>query len=372
MGAGRAACLDSKAAGGYGSMKPSTPRATSTDGRLSPSASDKTGFLGSPHSYPEPTRAVTVIETHHAWVFLTDTHAYKMKKAFRHGRFRYSSVESRRRLCEEEYRLNLPLAARTYLGVVPLVVDEDGRLCLDGHGRAVEWLVKMRRLPAERMLDKAAEAGVAGHGDIERLMQKLADFHRSVAACRAGSGGYVARLRKEIRATERELLRPDFAFSREQVQHVIEGLRALVDAGRDRLEDRQDRGLVREVHGDLRPEHVCLLAGGGIEIIDRLEFDPDLRCLDPVEELAFFGLECRMIGQQWIEADCMAWYDRHHADELPPWLWHFYAARRAAVRAMLSAWHTLDGDHREPWLDRGRRYLAVAGDYLAAAAPGSS
>jgi len=341
--------------------------ATSIGSRLSPSACDKIGFLSSPHSFPEPTRTVTVIETHHAWVFLTDAYAYKMKKPFRHGRFRYSSVESRHLLCEEEYRLNLPLAARTYLGVVPLVTAADGKLRLGARGRAVEWLVKMRRLPAEGMLDNAAAAGVVERPDIERLMQKLSDFHSSAPVCRIGSGSYYSRLREELHVTERELRRPGFALPPERVQLVIERLRTIIDAGRDRLEDRQNRGLVREVHGDLRPEHVCLLADGGIEIIDRLEFDADLRCLDPVEELAFFGLECRMIGQRWIETTCMAWYDRHVSDDLPPWLWHFYAARRAAVRTMLSAWHTLDGDNREAWLDRGRGYLAVAGDYLAAA-----
>jgi aminoglycoside phosphotransferase family enzyme len=104
------------------------------------------------------------------------------------------------------------------------------------------------------------------------------------------------------------------------------------------------------------------------EIIDRLEFDRDLRCLDCVEEVAFLGLECRVIGQSWIENECIACYRADGGDPAPTHLWHFYAARRATMRAMLSAWHTLDTEGTDHWLRRGRSYLDLAADYLEGAA----
>jgi aminoglycoside phosphotransferase family enzyme len=287
-----------------------------------------------------------------------------MKKPFRHGRYDCSSLSARRHLCNEEYRLNLPLAPLTYLGVLPLVVDETGQLHIDGDGRPVEWLVKMHRLPEERMLDNAAPANRVGQDDIEQLMDKLLDFYTSARPCKAEPGDYVSRLRKELAETATELHKPEFGFSAPQVEALAHTLQAYIENQQALLENRQRNALVREIHGDLRPEHICLLDSGDIEILDRLEFDPELRCLDCVEELAYFGLECRVLGERWIETACRDAYEARHHDAAPPHLWQFYAARRAMVRAMLSAWHTLDGDNRHRWLRRGRNYLSLAEDYL--------
>ena len=60
------------------------------------------------------------------------------------------------------------------------------------------------------------------------------------------------------------------------------------------LDSRAARGCVVEAHGDLRPEHVCLLPEP--QIIDCLEFSRDFRILDPADELAFLALECERLG----------------------------------------------------------------------------
>ncbi len=338
--------------------------AVSAARQSTPSEHDKVDFLGVPGNYPEPADTVSVVQTHHAWVFLTDQHAYKMKKAFRHGQTDHLSLESRQYLCNEEYRLNQRLASHTYLGVVPLVVGNDGRLCFDGDGPVVEWLVKMRRLPSECMLHKAGPGGLVKVEDIDRLMQKLLRFYQSAPACCVGPGGYAERIRQEIADVAMELLNPNYDFPTVLVNDVIDHLNTYVDAKAELLDRRQQEGYVREVHGDLRPEHVCLVPDAEPEIIDRLEFDPKLRCLDCVEELAYFGLECREISQRWIEDTCLEWYQSHGGDTAPAHLWQFYAARRATVRAMLSAWHALDSDPGKPWLRRGRTYLALARGYL--------
>jgi len=325
---------------------------------------DKIDFLSVPESYPERTNKVSVIQTHHAWVFLTDQHAYKLKKPFRHGRIDCSSLESRQYLCNEEYRLNQRLAPHTYLGVVPLVIGNDGQLRIDGSGHTVEWLVKMRRLPSELMMDKAGPGGLVTVEDIDRLMRKLLRFYQSAPACHVGSDNYASRLWQEVSNVGEELLDPRYDFPRVLVNDVVDHLKAYIDTNVSLLDRRQQQGFVREVHGDLRPEHVSLVPDADPEIIDCLEFDPDLRCLDCVEELAYFGVECRVIDQRWIEDACIEWYQSHSGDTAPDHLWRFYEARRAIVRAKLSAWHTLESDSVERWLRRGRKYLHLAQEYM--------
>lgn len=342
-----------------GSGAPSNPLATDV--------TDEVGFLCLPESYPGHPEPVSVIQTHHAWLFLAGQYAYKMKKPHRHGGFDFSSLASRRRLCEDELRLNRRLARQTYLAVVPLTREADGRFRLNGPGRPVEWLVKMRRLPLERMLPVMALQHRLGRDDIDRVLDKLLDFYASARACQVNQSPYAARLEREIGEFGDGLLEPRYGIRGKRVERVVQRLSEYAAANARQLEARQRRGFVIEAHGDLRPEHVCLLPDREPEIIDCLEFDHDLRCLDRVEELAYFGLECRVLGQSWIEAYVIHWYAAHADDRVSRSLWSFYTARRALVRALLSARHALDLHPPPDWQAATNGYLEMADDDAARA-----
>ena len=114
----------------------------------------KVHFLLQPESYPEPTLKVEAVETHMSCVFLTDQFAYKLKKPVKTSFLDYSTVELRRHFCEEEIRLNKRLAPTVYLSTVA-ITRRDGEMVVGGDGPAIDWLVKMRRLPRDRMLDQA-------------------------------------------------------------------------------------------------------------------------------------------------------------------------------------------------------------------------
>jgi aminoglycoside phosphotransferase family enzyme len=126
--------------------------------------SDRVAFLSCPETYPDPPERVEPIETHMAWVFLSEQHAWKLKKPVRTRSLDFSTVEARRRDCLLEVELNQRLAPGVYQGIVPLTVDASGRLHLasgsDGpQGAVVDWLVQMRRLPRALMLDARIAAG---------------------------------------------------------------------------------------------------------------------------------------------------------------------------------------------------------------------
>ena len=89
-----------------------------------------------------------------SYAFLTDRHAFKLKKPVRYDFLDFSTLEARRLDCEEEVRLNRRLAENVYLGTVPVRVLDSDELQIGGTGRTVDWLVKMRRLPAALMLDR--------------------------------------------------------------------------------------------------------------------------------------------------------------------------------------------------------------------------
>ena len=70
-------------------------------------------FLAQPASYPEPTLRVDTVETHMSWVFLTDRHAWKLKKPVRQSYLDFSTEAARRHLLRRGAAAQPPPRAAT-------------------------------------------------------------------------------------------------------------------------------------------------------------------------------------------------------------------------------------------------------------------
>jgi len=333
-----------------------------TNSRRATRLEEKVAFLADARHYRGRPRTVETIETHFAWVFLVGERAYKIKKPLRQGAMSYRTLALRERACRAEVELNRRLAPGVYLRALPLGRNVAGELMRARGVKVVDWLVEMVRLPAARMLDQAILTGALGPRDLKRLMARLATFFRTARGRPMSDPEYLARLRQEILRNARELRAPDLALDRSLVEEVIQSQLSLLDEHVQLLAGRGVRLL--DGHGDLRPEHVFLgTRSMAACVIDCLEFDPDLRRLDPAEEIAFLALECRRLGAPRVAADLIAQYSRATGDPVPPALIHFYMSRRAAVRAQIAAWHLRDPAFaREPhkWRRRAHSYLTDA------------
>lgn len=329
---------------------------------------DKVAFLRRRESYPVPTAAVQAIETHMSWLFLTDRHAWKLKKPYRHAGIDYLTPAARRRSCAGELRLNRRLAPEVYLAVVPLTREADGRLALDGPGQRIDWLLKMQRLPGERSLEHRLLAGTVAPGDARRIVDALAPFFAQARHVAWTPAAYRRRLVATLHRVEDELLREEFALPAADVVAVAGGLHRFV-ATHERLFDaRVVARRIVEGHGDLRPEHVYLTDPP--TIIDCIEFDRRLRLRDPVDELAFLAMEAERLGAPAGFRDALfdAWADLAH-DRPPPALVDYHQAHNAFIRAQIAVWHLDDPatGPRQPWVDRAMDYLHRAVRHLQAA-----
>jgi aminoglycoside phosphotransferase family enzyme len=329
---------------------------------------EKVSHLSRPESYPEKPAVVEVVQTHMSCVFLTGQHAWKLKKPVRHDFLDFSTLEARRADCEEELRLNRRLAPDVYLEVVPLAVTPQGVLRLGGDGVPVEWLVKMRRLPSQLMLDDAIRRGNVTRQDIRRLTLVLADFFRHAGPVALDAAQYRKRLERDIRANHEGLSPPEYSMPAALVQSITASQLAFLAREAPLLEARVAQRRIVEGHGDLRPEHVCL--GPEPLFIDCLEFSRDWRVLDPADELAYLAMECEHAGAPWIGEVVFETYREATGDDPPAALVRFYKAYRATVRARLSAWHLKDNPDpadQGKWVARAQRYLELADRYSASA-----
>ena len=321
---------------------------------------EKVAFLRQPRSYPAPPAQVEVRETHMSYVFLTDAEAYKLKRPVRYPFLDFSTLAAREASCRAEVALNRRLAPDVYLDVAPLARAPDGRLQLGGSGTVVDWLVRMRRLPAERMLDRLVAERRLSLQDLAPLAARLADFYAAAPRAEVTSEQHLAALAREHRLNMDVLWLPHFDLDRNELAAIDAAIRHFLGAQRAVPAARVAAGRVIEGHGDLRPEHVCLTDPP--RVIDCLEFNRDLRRVDWADEIAFLGLECTLLGAPWVGAALREPIATRLRDAVPPELTDFYTALRACLRARLAVAHLLEPDPRDGarWLPRARAYLRLA------------
>ena len=322
-----------------------------------PTLEAKVAFLKRPEAYPERPAEVQAVETHMSWVFLAGDHAYKLKKPVRHAYLDFSTIEARRVDCEAEIRLNRRLAPAVYLDTIALTYGSKDGLGLSGSGKIVDWLVKMRRLPAERMLDSLIRSEAVTRAEILQLGSRLASFYASAVRYTIAPAAYRQTLAQRIADNLRELAAPEFGLDQRALERLRSSQLGFIANCSALLDRRVTEGRIVEGHGDLRPEHVCLLAEP--VVIDCLEFNQEFRILDPADELGYLALECERLHAGDVGRWLLEGYTEASGDATSAALLHFYQSCRGVLRAKLAAWHLRDDGRREP-----ERWLATAGEYL--------
>lgn len=325
---------------------------------------EKVAFLGRPESYPHGPESVEAVETHMAWVFLAGSEAYKLKKPVRYRFLDFSTIEARRRDCEEEVRLNRRLAPDVYRGVVALRRTGLGGLVLDGSGPVADWLVHMRRLRGERMLDARIREGAVSAADVRRVAVTLARFYERAPRVRVFPEAYPGRFRREILESRRALAAQVDGLPRDLPETAGDRLLAALSSVEVLLEERALHNRIVEGHGDLRAEHICLEEEP--VIIDCLEFNRAFRIVDPVDELALLAVECARLGSPELGDAFQRAYTGVSGDAPGAELVAFYRGFRAFLRARIALWHLTDDTIRDHgrWIQRTREYLALALDFL--------
>ncbi|MGE5540510.1 MAG: hypothetical protein ACM30I_17975 [Gemmatimonas sp.] len=323
----------------------------------------KVRFLADGAAYGAPGTPVLCRETHMSWVFLWGDRAYKLKKPVRFPYLDFSTLRLREAACRAELRLNRRLAPDVYLAVTALT-RRDGRLMIGGTGAVVDWLVTMRRLDECSTLESRLARGPVAPSEIEKLVRALVRFYRQARRIQVRPGVYQRRWQRNLELNRRVLTRPDFGLPLGRIGWIQRIQREFVGRG-DALAARVIGGRIVNGHGDLRPEHIYL--EDGIRIIDCLEFNPELRAVDAIDEVAYLAIECERVGARRVGDRIRRGVMSGLHDRAPEVLFAFYACYRATLRARLAIAHLLDAAPRTPerWPMVAREYLAIAERHAA-------
>ena len=309
---------------------------------------------------------IEIVQTHISAVLLGNRHALKLKKPLDFGFLDYTTLEKRRRACEAEVSLNRRLCSGVYLKVQP-VVEVDGRPRLSDAGHIIDYGVWMKRLPADRMLDKMIAKEIVTEAIIDRIAERLSAFHRdakrgpvvdSYGSLEVIRHNWEENFTQTAPYIDRTIAASEFGLIRDWISDRLNTFDALF---RKRVRD----SAVCDGHGDLRSESICIT--DGICIFDCIEFNERFRCGDVASEVAFLAMDLDARGRPDLGYYFSERYDARTSDGDLFALLPFYRCYRAFVRGKVLSFRLdepefSEAQQRDAEL-RARNYFNLARRY---------
>lgn len=294
--------------------------------------SDVIAFLSSGSAFGPDAGAVEVIETHGAFVFLCGDVALKLKRAVVYDYMDLGSVDRRHAMLDRELELNVPAAPTIYRDVLPVTRGSDG-LALDGEGPAVDWVLRMRRFPAEDEFQ-----AIAARGDLDDALatatgEAVASYHAAAPVVPRQGAALIADILAEL---SRVFAGFEGAAGTERLAIWTPAAAAALETCRQLLDARGRAGHVRRGHGDLHLRNLVRIDGRPV-LFDALEFDETLGTCDTLYDAAFLVMDlchrglarqaCRMLDA-WLR-------EARGAEDAGLAALPLFLSVRAAIRAMV-------------------------------------
>ncbi len=307
--------------------------------------------------YDHPIVQFEVIETHLSWILLTGYYAYKIKKAIQFPFADFSSLEKRYFYCQEELRLNQRLAPTLYLEVVtihgsyehPSVKSSADKSTRDN--TIIEYAVKMMQFDQERLLSRLAEKNEISIPIVQSIAYTLSRFHKSAPVCKASSlfGTEIAiqkpmldnfqDSKKILKKMTEKISEKSF---KENINAIMLQLEHLEHKSKEDLlrltpiiNQRKQTGFIRECHGDCHLGNMVLIEDEPV-IFDCIEFNPEFRWIDTINEIAFLTMDLQARSTAELTFSFLNTYLELSADYEGLALLSFYQTYRAMVRAKVA------------------------------------
>jgi len=320
-----------------------------------------------PKQYADSPQNVEFVQTQMSLLFLTGNYVYKVKKPVDLGYLDYTTLEKREFFCEQELNLNRRLSPDVYLEVAP-IVQENGKILLGGKGNVIEYALKMRQLPAERMMDVLLSKNQVSEQMVRSVARKVADFHAQAETNEEiGSYGSVSVIRtntnENFNRTEKYI---GLALSQGQFQSIRDYTDTFTWQNANLFQKRVEDGRIRDCHGDLHSEHVCFV--NGIRIYDCIEFNYRFRYCDVAAEVAFLAMDLDYHGHPGLSGAFVDAYVEISQDGELLKLLTYYKCHFAYVRGKVGCFKFDDPlvpqEEKNKVLAAARRYFELAASYV--------
>jgi aminoglycoside phosphotransferase family enzyme len=296
--------------------------------------------LMKPEAYDEQSGRVEMTQTHISFVFLTRNYAYKVKKAVNLGFLDFTTLEKRRFFCEKELELNKRLCGDMYLEVVP--INKSNMIKVKGKGGTVEYAVKMKRIPQEKMMNHLLEEKKVDNKLIDIIAKIIAEFHSKAEANKRisefGSFDIIETNWKEnFEQTQNSIGKTismkDFKLVRESVNDFMTRTAPF-------FKIRAETGRVKDCHGDIHSGNIFVT--DRIYIFDAIEFNERFRYSDVASDIAFLAMDLDFKGRTDLSNFFVERYVEYSGDRELTKILPFYKCYRAYVRGKVASFKLED------------------------------
>ncbi len=298
--------------------------------------------LHNPSAYPVRTRTVELIQTHISWLFLTDTHVFKIKKPVNFGFLDFSTLDLRRFYCLEELRLNRRLCPDIYEQVVELRETKAGA-AFAGDGNIIDYAVMMKRLQADRMLDRLVDSGEVSIKEIETVALKISRFHSDALTSphisEFGSLEHILFNWRENLDQTRQF--QDSTLPPAVIDNICGYIEEFTGSQRALFTERVENGYIRDCDGDIHLGNICLF-NSDVYIFDCIEFNERFRFSDTAADIAFLLMDLDFHRRPDLADAALSFYITDSGDTNCVRLISFYKAYRAFIRGKVQSLTLLD------------------------------
>ncbi len=325
-------------------------------------------FLLQPKAYADMPASVKLVQTHISYVFITDDLVYKFKKPVDFGFLDFTSLAKRHHFCQQELLLNRRLCPSIYLGLVALT-EKDGCFSLGSPDRVegsriVEYGIRMKRMPEERMMANVIRAGQLDPGMIDAISEVLVPFYKAAAGGAEirefGRPEAVAvNILENFSQTEAFVGSP--ALSSGRFARIKEFSEAFLQQ-EEFFAARMAAGRIRDCHGDLYSANICL--ADRVYIFDCIEFNERFRYCDVASDIAFLAMDLDYHGLPELAGRFVTGFMEKSGDRGAESMLNFYKCYRAYVRGKINLFTAA-----APEVDQETKATcqAMAGKYFALA-----
>jgi predicted kinase len=229
----------------------------------------------------------------------------------------------------------------------------------------------MKQFEASQELLALLGRGDVSPQDFIGLARRLARFHQAAAEAPFSKDfPFTEHLHHAVLGNLAALL------SHLDAETALPEMGVLIDWTHDYLHDslaalrtRERSGAIRECHGDLHARNVVRWCGQ-LAPFDCLEFDPNLRWIDVMNDVAFLVMDLTAHGRKDLAFTFLNAYLESTGDYGGARHLSFYSVYRALVRAMVdSIGAQRDLEHRREFQDRLRMRVKAAAAYVNRPAP---
>jgi len=322
-------------------------------------------------AYPEDFKNIKLAQTHISIVFIGNEFVYKIKKPVNFGFLDFSTLEKRKYYCEKEVELNRRFSDDVYLGTYPVTYNGIN-YSINGEGEIVDYAVKMRRLSDEDLLKSRFKKGIVTSNDIKRIGKAIAAFHRkSEHSKEIDKFGNLEVIKfntdENFQQTEEFI---GNSISKEQFNKLKIWTDNFYEENQKLFVQRVKNHRIRDCHGDLHMEHICLT--DPIIIFDCIEFNDRFRYSDTLSDIAFLLMDLEFNSGNNLSEQLREVYLNHTDENVNEQIYDlikFYKIYRAYVRGKVTSFilkdTTILDDKKTKARDTAQRYFALAYSYIS-------